>query len=150
MKLVLNVGQCSPDHAAICRLIQGRFDATVVPAVGAGDTFAALRKEKFDLVLVNRKLDADYSDGLEIIRQIKADPRLAAVPVMLITNYPEHQAEAVAAGAEPGFGKLEYNRPETHEKLGRFLGATNTRLSRSDSSLDSAIHRPAGSRAMRL
>ena len=30
--------------------------------------------EPFDLVLVNRKLDSDYSDGLEIIKQIKADP----------------------------------------------------------------------------
>ena len=37
-----------------------------------------LKSGQFDLVLVNRKLDADYSDGIEIIRQIKADPTIAA------------------------------------------------------------------------
>ena len=52
-----------------------------------------------DLVVVNRKLDMDYSDGIEIIRQIKAEPALAATPVMLITNYPEHQDAAEQLGA---------------------------------------------------
>jgi hypothetical protein len=36
---------------------------------------------------------------------------------MLVTNYPQHQAEAVAAGAVRGFGKLEYGDPATLEKL---------------------------------
>jgi CheY-like chemotaxis protein len=118
---VLSVGQCLPDHLAICRLIEGRFDAKVTPARLAADTFEALRNEKFDLVLVNRKLDEDYSDGIEILQQIKSDPRLADVPVMLVTNYPEHQRAAVEAGAEPGFGKLEFHKPETIEKMARFL-----------------------------
>ena len=61
------------------------------------------------------------SDGLEIIRQIKADPTLAAVPCMLVTNYAEHQEVAVAIGAELGFGKSEYREPETRAKLARFL-----------------------------
>ena len=72
-------------------------------------------------MLINRKLDADYSDGLEILRAIKADPHMAAVPVMLVTNYAEHQDAAVAAGAVRGFGKLEYGDPQTAEKLRPFL-----------------------------
>ena len=40
---------------------------------------------------------------------------------MLVTNYAEHQHTAIAAGAEPGFGKLAYNEPATHERLARFL-----------------------------
>ena len=76
---------------------------------------------KFDLVLVNRKLDQDYSDGLDIIKTIKADAALAKTPVMLITNYEDQQAGAVAAGAEPGFGKLSLNSPQTLERLGKFL-----------------------------
>ena len=52
------------------------FGAEVVPADTAADALAALGHEKFDLVMVNRKLDADYSDGIEIIRQIKADPQV--------------------------------------------------------------------------
>ena len=38
---------------------------------------------------------------------------LAATPVMLVTNYPEHQQAAVEAGAEPGFGKDVLRSAET-------------------------------------
>lgn len=121
-KRVLDVGNCVPDHAAIRTLVTGNFDATVVQTHGAKDTLEELRRQPFDLVLINRKLDRDYSDGIEILRQIKSDPQIAKTPVMLITNYADHQAQAVAAGAEPGFGKLELHDAATHEKLARFLG----------------------------
>lgn len=120
-KRVLDVGNCSLDHGTIRSTLTRHFDCEVVQCHGPGDTLAALRGGKFDLVLVNRKLDEDYSDGLEIIKQIKADPQLAPVPTMLITNYPEHQAAAIAAGADPGFGKLSVATPETLELLGKFL-----------------------------
>lgn len=122
-KRVLDVGQCAPDHAAIRRLVQGTFGAEVVQADRLDDALAALRRESFDLVLINRKLDVDYSDGIEILRAIKTDSALASTPVMLVTNYPEHQQAAVAAGAEPGFGKAELGLAATREKLGRFLDA---------------------------
>jgi CheY-like chemotaxis protein len=121
-KRVLDVGQCVPDHAAIRRLVERQFGAEVVQAHGPSDTISALRSSSFDLVLINRKLDADYSDGIEILQTIKADPALAAVPVMLVTNYPEHQQAAVAAGAEEGFGKAQLAETATREKLERFLG----------------------------
>ena len=120
-KRVLDVGNCVPDHAAIRSLLEGAFGAEVVQAHGQDDALAALRKGAFDLVLVNRKLDQDYSDGMEIIQTIKTDPALAKTPVMLITNYEDHQAAAVAAGAEPGFGKLSLRAPQTIERLGKFL-----------------------------
>src|SRR5688572_11825858 len=112
-KRVLDVGQCSPDHATIRSYLTRHFDCEIVQTHGADDTLEALRNGEFHLVLVNRKLDADYSDGIEIIRQIKADRAIAAVPVMLVTNYPEHQAVAIAEGAIHGFGKLEFQKPET-------------------------------------
>ncbi len=120
-KRVLSVGQCGPDTFALRNLVERNFSAQLVAADTGAEARSALQAEKFDLVLVNRKLDIDYSDGLEIIRAIKADPALAAVPCMLVTNYAEHQQAAVAAGAEPGFGKLEYGQPETRAKLARFL-----------------------------
>jgi CheY-like chemotaxis protein len=72
--------------------------------------------------LINRKLDIDYSDGMEILREIKRSEAFGHIPVMLITNYAEHQQQAVAQGALLGFGKLELHSPETIERLGSILG----------------------------
>jgi CheY-like chemotaxis protein len=121
-KRVLDVGQCGPDHASICSFLTQHFECEIVQAHGPEDTLAHLRGGEFDLVLINRKLDQDYSDGIEIIRRLKADPMLADVAVMLVTNYPEHQAAAVAEGALAGFGKLEFELPETREKVAVVLG----------------------------
>jgi CheY-like chemotaxis protein len=120
-KRVLDVGNCQPDHASIKRLVS-RWGAEVLQAHGAQDALAALRAGGIDLVFVNRKLDQDYSDGIEVIRQIKADPQLADTPVMLVTNYAEHQDQAESLGALRGFGKLEFERPETLQRLEALLG----------------------------
>ena len=121
MKRVLDVGQCSPDHGSIRRLVEGRFGAQVSQADDLPGALAQLRKSQFDLVLVNRKLDLDYSDGLQIIKQMKADPDLASIPVMLVSNYADAQAEAVAIGATLGFGKASIGNPQTDELLRPFL-----------------------------
>ena len=121
-KRVLDVGNCVPDHSAITTFLTSRFDCEVLQADGADDALKALRDEDVDLVLVNRKLDMDYSDGIEVIRQIKENPKLSTVPVMLITNYPEHQDAAMAIGALRGFGKLELSKPETVQRLQPILG----------------------------
>jgi len=121
-KRVLDVGQCGPDHATIQSYLKRNFGCEVVQTHGAEDTLEQLKNSCVDLVLVNRKLDADYSDGVEIVRQIKADAKIAEVPVMLVTNYPEHQEAAVAAGAVLGFGKLEFGKPETRARLAAILG----------------------------
>jgi CheY-like chemotaxis protein len=120
-KRVLDVGQCCMDHSTIRSYLTRNFDCEVAQTHGADDTLHQLKGGRFDLVLINRKLDADYTDGIEIIRQIKADPSVAGVPVMLVTNLPEHQEAAIAAGAIRGFGKKEYDQPETREKLAAVL-----------------------------
>jgi len=120
-KRVLDVGNCVPDHGAIRALLERTFGAVVLQTHGFGDTLALLHEGPVDLVLVNRKLDQDYSDGLEIIRAIKADPQLARIPCMLITNDPDQQDVAVAAGAEYGFGKKELHAATTHQRLAGIL-----------------------------
>ena len=120
-KRVLDVGNCSLDHGSIRNYLERTFAAEVVQAHGPADTHELLASQQFDLVLVNRKLDHDYSDGLDIIQQIKADARHAHVPCMLITNYPEHQEAAVAAGATHGFGKKQLHDEQTHARLAKFL-----------------------------
>lgn len=122
-KRVLSVGQCVPDQAALDRYLKSAFSVQVTTAETAAETLHLLQQQSFDLILVNRKLDIDYSDGLDIIRAMKAEPEWRELPVMLITNYPEHQANAVAIGAEPGFGKQELGLSSTTARLQPFLGA---------------------------
>lgn len=121
-KRVLDVGNCGPDFGSITRFLTANFDCTVEQAHGPEETLAKLRGGEYALVTINRKLDQDYSDGAEILKQIKADPAIQQTPVMLITNYAEHQDAAVELGAERGFGKLQFGEPETLEKLTPFLG----------------------------
>ncbi len=102
-------------------MLERSFRADVAQADGLSDALAALRNKSFDLVLVNRKLDADYSDGLDVIKAIKADSQLKSVPCMLITNYPDQQQVAVAAGAEYGFGKKGLHAEPTQARLAKFL-----------------------------
>jgi CheY-like chemotaxis protein len=121
MKRVLDVGQCALDHASIRRLIETHFDASVIQAHRADDAIEMLRVTQFDLVLVNRVLDADGSDGVEIIERMKSEAALETIPVMLVTDYLEHQERAVEAGAEPGFGKSQLASPDTCQRVGQFL-----------------------------
>ena len=121
-KQVLDVGNCGPDFGSISRFLSSHFDCSVDQAHGAEDALEKLRSTNYDLVTINRKLDRDYTDGTEVLKAIKADDALKEVPVMLVTNLPEHQDAAVQLGAERGFGKLEYEDPATVAKLTPFLG----------------------------
>ncbi len=119
-KTVLSIGQCRPDSAAIAHYLKSHFDARVLTADLPDQAMKTLLDSSVDLVLINRKLDADSSDGLEIFKRIQASAK-SNVPVMLVTNYPEWQEKAVGMGAIYGFGKAELNRPETRERLAAVL-----------------------------
>ena len=110
-KRVLAVGNCSFDHGNIRSMIERQFNATTDRAHSATDALTALQSTHYDLVLINRKLERDGSDGIEIIRAMKADPQTIDVPVMMITNFPDHQEQAIRAGALIGFGKARLDDP---------------------------------------
>jgi two-component system chemotaxis response regulator CheY len=118
---ILLVGHCGPDSYALRSAV-----GTMIP--GAAVEFAsdqtALDKQvtQADLLLVNRSLDGDFpaDDGVELIRSLA---ERGAVPrMMLISNYPDAQAEAQAAGALPGFGKRDMYSDETKRRLRTALG----------------------------
>jgi CheY-like chemotaxis protein len=121
-KTLLDCGNCGPDFHTIRKMVSENFAASVVQSHGIEDTLDILRTRKIDLITVNRKLDRDYSDGMEVIKAIKADPELANIPIMLVTNYEEHQQAAMTAGCVRGFGKLSVNDRNTRELLAPFLG----------------------------
>jgi CheY-like chemotaxis protein len=120
-KRVLDVGNCALDHATITQLIESSFNADVVQVHDGQQAINELSGNTYDLVLVNRLMDRDQSPGIDIIKRIKSDPQLSSVPVMLITNFSDHQKLAEAAGAEPGFGKRELGSPDLADKLRTFL-----------------------------
>ena len=128
---VLDVGNCDLDHGNLSDLLDRHFQADVQRAHGPEDTLAALRREHYDLVTINRLMDRDGSEGLEIIRSIKADARLADTPVMMVTNFSEHQALAQQAGAVPGFGKSALNDAETIALLSEYLFDKNMHINSS-------------------
>ena len=121
MKQVLSVGQCGFDHGAISRFLQTHFDVEITPAPTASAATDLLRKQPFDLVLVNRQLDADGSEGLELVKALQADVALATKPVMLVTNFPEYDRQAVDLGAVSGFGKAAMGSPDVVRRLEQFL-----------------------------
>ncbi len=122
MKQILDVGNCGPDHRAIRSMLETRFaPVQVLQAHNAQDTLNKLAESQIDLVLINRKLDQDYSDGVEILKLIRGEPAYAKLPVMLVSNFAEHQEAAVELGATYGFGKLELDEPATHSRIAAAL-----------------------------
>lgn len=120
-KRVLDVGNCGPDHASITHMIEGNFDAEVVQVHDGDEAVQTLTLQPFDLVLVNRLMDRTGASGLDIIKTMKTDADLRSVPVMMVTNFEDHQDLAIAAGAEPGFGKQAMNLPKTIDLLRPYL-----------------------------
>jgi DNA-binding NtrC family response regulator len=117
---VLSVGQCGFDSASIERLFEQEFSADVESVDSPREAVERLKSGQFQLVLVNRRLDGDGSSGIELLDRLQAAS--PEVPKMLISDRADAQAEAVAKGALPGFGKAELRARETAEKIRAALG----------------------------
>lgn len=122
-KRVLDVGNCDPDHGKIVGMLTRNFDVQTDRVMFVDEALKALSGTHYDLVLVNRRIFADDSDGGELIRRMKASEALVRTPVMLVSNFPDAQAKAVAEGAVPGFGKAAIDQPATIEMLAGYLKA---------------------------
>jgi two-component system, chemotaxis family, chemotaxis protein CheY len=120
---ILSVGQCGFDHNKIARHFGQAFGARVHGASTFEEALDALRREHYDLVLVNRVNDSDDAPGLDLIRSMKAEANLANLPVMLVSGFPEAQQEAEALGALPGFGKSDLASAATRTRLEAILGS---------------------------
>ena len=116
---VLDVGQCGFDHSAIAELLERLSKTQVDAAQDAQETEKMLAQKKYDLVLINRILDADGSSGVELIKKLRAKPNCP--PVMLVSNLPDAPLQAIAAGALEGFGKAVLHLPQTAEYLRQIL-----------------------------
>ena len=118
---VILVGHCMPDKfmlkSAVKRLVPG---ADIVTVNDAGKL--AEHASSQSVLLVNRVLDGQFDtrSGIELIETLAAadDPPVA----ILISNHEDAQAQAVAAGARPGFGKSDLYAGTTAEILRDAVG----------------------------
>lgn len=106
--LVLLVGHCGFDSGSLTRAATTALPGATVKRI---NDYAALTRtldQRPDaLLLINRQLDGRFSeiggpDGVALIGALEPRPRC-----LLISNFPEAQAAAEAAGASPGFGKSD-------------------------------------------
>ena len=121
MAKVLEVGNCDPDHAALRRMLTERFDVEIDRVMFVDEALTRLRANDYALVLFNRLIFADHSPGLELVHRAKADPAINGAPIMMISNFEEAQAQSVAAGAVPGFGKNALFEEDTTRLLAQYL-----------------------------
>lgn len=117
-KKIALVGHCGPDSSYL--------RMTVMKAAGAGaqilmaDDDSELKdalQQGVDLILFNRELGYGFQDkmGVDAIKRLRSThPNLKT---MLVSNYSDAQAAAVANGALPGFGKREIGSPRVIEVL---------------------------------
>lgn len=117
---VLNAGQCGLDHSSIQCLLDS-LGAGVFAAHSIDEVLAAVQRNHFDLVLINRIFDRTGEQGLQCVRALKGQPACASIPVMLISNYPDAQEAAQQLGAVPGFGKSALWEPATKALLSSVL-----------------------------
>src|SRR5689334_6338365 len=117
---ILDIGQCGFDGPRMAKLWHETIGAAVDRSATADDALAHVAKHKYDIILVNRVLDADGSSGLEVIRDL-LDAGVST-PIMLVSDRPEAQDAAVELGAIRGFGKAALGDPDTIDLVARVAG----------------------------
>lgn len=112
------VGHCRPDSSALRSAVGRALPRVEFATVNDGRELEAVAG-RAGLLLVNRALDGEFTDrdGVEMIRRLALTRNGPMPALMLISNYSEAQADAIAAGAAPGFGKKELNTPRAAERL---------------------------------
>jgi len=113
---LLSVGQCNFDEPQIQSALRQIKGVTIDSAASADQTWNCLAASRYDLILLNRIFDATGESGLELIKELKE--KFPEVAMMLVSNYPDAQNEALKLGAVQGFGKKDL-KSSSPEKLVR-------------------------------
>ena len=117
MKKVVLVGHCGADSSYLRIAVASAGPAISVVSVDDEEGLTAALEIGAELVLINRIIDWGFAEqeGVALISRLRrTHPNLRT---MLVSNYPDAQAAAVAAGALPGFGKREIGGPKVKELL---------------------------------
>ncbi len=117
---VLIAGNCNFDNSLIRRTFHSFPNVELKFCDSAVEVLDALGETEFKLVLINRVFDRTDEKGIELIQKIKTE--ISQPPsLMLISNFEEAQAAAVASGALPGFGKSALGSDAVRQQLADVL-----------------------------
>lgn len=119
-KSVLDVGQCMVDGPRLEGLLE-ELGCEVTSADSIDEALQQLTSRDFDLCLVNRELAFERTQGLELIKAAKEAG--VKTPIMLVSDKPDAQQQAVKLGALPGFGKSRLNDQATLDLIQQAMGA---------------------------
>jgi CheY-like chemotaxis protein len=74
-----------PDYQMVCGMILKNEGYQVVQAMNGGEAAEALRNAKPDLILLDVMMST-VLEGVHVSQQIKSDPRLKDVPIVMISS----------------------------------------------------------------
>ncbi len=116
-KLIGLVGHCGPDAYMLRSAVKYAVKDAEVRMLNDDEALRTAIESTDAVLLVNRQIDGDFPtyEGVELIRALKASH--PNVRTMLVSNYADAQAAAVAAGALEGFGKSEIGSSKMKERL---------------------------------
>lgn len=118
---VLDVGNCDPDHAMIRGMLTRHFDVEIDRVMFVADALERMRLRAYDLVMFNRLIFDDGSEGLELVRRAGQDATVHAAPIMMISNFDAAQSACVTAGGVRGFGKKAVETADALDALSKYL-----------------------------
>jgi DNA-binding response OmpR family regulator len=119
-KTILDVGQCGYDGPRMMQMLESKVGVLVDTADSLQEAASKLSANRYDLVLVNRELAFEGTEGLELIRAMKKAGD--TTPVMLVSDRPDAQQQAQACGAIHGFGKSKLADSHTIALIKKAIG----------------------------
>ncbi len=103
------------DDPLLCNLLRmalGREGFEPIVVYSGDDALTYLGEQRVDLVLLDIMM-ADVN-GFDVLRRLKADPQIAAIPVIFLTA----RVDAISQQTGLDFGAVEYlTKPITPERL---------------------------------
>jgi hypothetical protein len=111
------IGHCGPDSSYL-RMVCGKAAPGAQVLMADDDTeLQDVLGRDVDLLLFNRELGYGFTHkmGVDAIKHLRGLNQ--NLKMMLVSNYADAQAAAVANGALPGFGKREIGSPRVVEVI---------------------------------
>jgi two-component system, chemotaxis family, chemotaxis protein CheY len=119
-KTIVLVGHCGVDGPRLQSALCSRVGDCDVLRINDPAELESACAQGADLLLVNREpLGFEGTEGVELIRALRE--RYPDTKAMIVTDFPEVQQEAVAAGAAPGFGKRDIDSPKLEQAVRQVL-----------------------------